>query len=159
MSQATQPDQFLRQRKLEDGTPVARKELSGWVFGNIYLFVNSVFSRSVRSKLMWRDFKASPRGRRCERSGAARAYEVQPKAAKKACLGWRRWMDVASHLEEILFIVILVLFWMKSWEVLFSGKFSGSSSVRKELSIKKVHFLRPSQANFFFAFWGHFSNW
>ena len=36
--------------------------------------------------------------------------------------------------------------------MLFSGKFSGSSSVRKELSIKKVHFLRPSQANFFSSF-------
>jgi len=46
LSQATQPDQFLRQWKLEDSTPVARKELSGWAFGNIYLFVNSVFSRS-----------------------------------------------------------------------------------------------------------------
>ena len=92
MSQATQPDQFLRQWKLEDSTPVARKELSGWVFGNFYLFVNSVFSRSVRSKLMWRDFKASPRGRRCERSGgAARAYEVQPRLPRR--LPWLEEMN------------------------------------------------------------------
>ena len=60
-------------------------------------------------------------------------------------------MDMAS--QKILFIVVLVFFMNEKLRVVIVFWY-----IVRIIQLKKVPVLRPSHADFFFTFGGHFSN-